>query len=94
MKLGRLLLGLASGAAAGIAAGLLFAPKKGSETRKQIADTTNDYVNDAKGKVGNAKSSLEHKLEGLKAKKNAMTADNKVEETAYDAKAKVNNSMS
>ena len=37
MKVGKLIVGLVSGAVAGAAAGLLFAPKKGSETRKEIA---------------------------------------------------------
>ena len=33
---GKILIGLLSGAAAGVVAGLLFAPKKGKDTRKAI----------------------------------------------------------
>ncbi len=94
MKVGKLIVGLVSGAVAGAAAGLLFAPKKGSETRKEIADSTNDYVSGAKNKVDSVKNSLEHKLESLKAKKNAATANNKVEEAAYDTKADLHKAVS
>lgn len=36
--------GMIVGAVAGVALGLLFAPKRGSETRKAIADTSGEYL--------------------------------------------------
>ena len=45
---GKFLLGALIGAVAGAAAGLLFAPKSGKETRKDIADKAKEYT--VKGK--------------------------------------------
>lgn len=94
MKAGKVLLGLVTGAVAGITAGVLFAPKKGKDTRKAIADGSEEYLNDAKGKVNGAKDSLDHKLESLKAKGKSMTSDNKTEEIANDLKAKAHDELS
>jgi len=50
MKSGKLLLGLVAGAAAGAVLGILFAPDKGSETRRKIAQKGNDYAEGLKEK--------------------------------------------
>lgn len=63
----KLVTGLVIGAAAGLVAGILFAPDKGTETRKKIADKAgdftdelkdgfNDFVDDISAKFGKAKS--------------------------------------
>lgn len=44
----KIILGIAIGAAAGAIAGILLAPASGKETRKSIADTTNNWVNSMK----------------------------------------------
>ena len=41
-------LGIIAGVAIGALAGILFAPEKGSETRKKIATNTNDLAESAK----------------------------------------------
>lgn len=46
----KLLLGLLGGVAIGAVLGLLFAPDKGSETRRKIVDTAKDYGEKTKKK--------------------------------------------
>lgn len=70
----KVLLGLLAGAAIGAIAGILFAPDKGSETRKkitkntsemgdQLKDTFNDFVDTVKDKYRNAKDEVEDAVE-------------------------------
>jgi len=89
MKSGKLLLGLLSGAAAGAIVGLLYAPKKGSETRKSIADTSNGYIKDANRGINDFTDSLNHKMESLKSKTKAGFASNKSDEKINQAKAQM-----
>ena len=56
MKNNTLAIGLLGGLAIGTALGILFAPAKGSETRKKIADKSTDFkdiVVDSSGKLTN-----------------------------------------
>lgn len=66
----KVLLGLLAGAAIGAIAGILFAPDKGSETRKKISRNTadmgdqlknsfNDFVDTVKDKYRHAKKEVE-----------------------------------
>lgn len=50
MKTTNVLLGVLGGVAVGAALGILFAPEKGSETRKKILDKSKAYQNDLKNK--------------------------------------------
>jgi gas vesicle protein len=52
--LGTLLLGVAAGAAIGI----LFAPDKGTETRRKIAGNAEDLVDQLSGKINEGKQAL------------------------------------
>lgn len=49
---GKLIAALLTGAAIGGALGILFAPDKGSDTRKKIADKSNDLTGAVKEKFG------------------------------------------
>lgn len=51
MDSGKIVLGILAGAAAGAIAGILFAPAKGSNTRKKISKKGEDYYDSLKEKV-------------------------------------------
>lgn len=50
MNNGKVLLGVIAGIAAGALAGILFAPDKGSATRRKIISKGSDYADDLKTK--------------------------------------------
>ncbi len=68
MKTGKILAGILSGAAIGAVAGLLFAPKRGTETRKNIADKGNEYMYGAKNKYNDLSDNMSHRYDTLKSK--------------------------
>ena len=86
MKAGKILLGILSGAAAGAAVGMLFAPKKGTETRKRIADKSNEYVSGTKNRFNDLGNDLSNRYESVKSKvrskskeaQNKMDGDDKI----------------
>ena len=61
MTRGKIVLGALAGAAAGTLIGILFAPDKGSATRKKIAHKGEEYVNNLKGKITGIMNNGEHK---------------------------------
>jgi len=58
MKTSSTLLGILGAAAAGAFLGVLFAPDKGSETRKKIKDKSKDYGDNLKGKFDGIVSTI------------------------------------
>jgi len=53
MTTGKVLLGVLAGVAAGAILGILFAPDKGSVTRKKISKKSKDYADAVKDKFNN-----------------------------------------
>ena len=88
MSSGKVLLGVLAGVAAGALIGILFAPDKGTETRKKIVKKSEDYVDDVKEKFNGLIDDLTKKMDGVQAKANKM-ADN-AKATVEDAKVSTN----
>lgn len=68
MNAGKFLTGLLSGAAVGAAIGLLFAPKKGTVTRRKLTETSDNYIKGAKSKFNDFADTLNEKVESVKDK--------------------------
>ena len=65
MSTGKLLQSILVGAAAGALAAILFAPDKGSQTRKKIAQKSNELGEDLKSKFNDMTDSLKEKYESI-----------------------------
>ena len=81
MSNSKTLLGIVAGAAIGALAGILFAPDKGSETRKKIADNTGDLADSVKNSFGEFVDNLKNVY---------ANAENKTEDFKDKARAKMN----
>lgn len=66
MKSGKVLLGLLAGVAAGALAGILFAPAKGTKTRKRILKKGENYVDALKGKFDELLDEVTEQFEKVK----------------------------
>ncbi len=92
MSKSKVVLGTLAGLAIGAIAGILFAPEKGSVTRKQIMDKGDDYVDELKSKFDKFSDLLTEKFESLK--KDAQELANKGKEKYDEAKKDVKNGAS
>lgn len=72
------MLGIIGGAAVGATLGILFAPAKGTVTRRRIAKTTRDIKNNVTDKLEEIVESAETLIEEIK--ENATDCFGKVEE--------------
>jgi len=67
MSTSKILLGFLAGAVAGAAIGILFAPDKGSETRRKIVDESQDLADNLKGKFNNLVDGVKEKFSSIKS---------------------------
>lgn len=68
MNSGKVFLSVLLAAATGVAVGMLFAPEKGSRTRRKIREKGEDYLEDLK-------EDYEHKVRSFKRKVDAAFED-------------------
>lgn len=66
MSSGKVLLGVLAGVAAGALLGVLFAPDKGSVTRKKISKKSEDYAEAVKEKFNDFLDNLSEKFDAVK----------------------------
>jgi gas vesicle protein len=65
MSSGKIITGILIGAAAGSILGILFAPDKGSETRKKLVKKGTDFTDELKDKFGELVDNVAAKFEGV-----------------------------
>ncbi len=66
MDSGKVVLGVLAGIAAGAILGILFAPAKGTDTRKKICKKGEDCADDLKEKLNKFLESISDKIEHVK----------------------------
>ncbi len=91
MSTGKVVLGVMAGVAVGAIAGILFAPEKGSDTRKKMLGMGEDYFEDLKGKFESFIGSLTEKLETAQDEAGNMVSNGK---SKYEEAKKEFNGMS
>jgi gas vesicle protein len=86
MSSGKVLLGLLAGIAAGALLGVLFAPDKGTVTRRKIAKKTEDYADGLTEKFNEFVDTLNEKFDDVKEKveniKSKVSSDKSEAKTA------------
>ncbi len=87
MSSGKVLLGVLAGVAVGATLGILFAPDKGSKTRKKIANKGTDFAEGIEDKFNEFKNMVTSKFNDLKSEAANVAENGKIKETD-GAKAK------
>ena len=82
MDTGKIFLGLLTGVAIGATLGILFAPDKGSKTRKKIIRIKDEYTDEVEEKIDDIVGSITEKLDHLKSEASRIVQTGK-----NDAKA-------
>jgi gas vesicle protein len=77
MSTGKVLLGLLAGIAAGATLGILFAPDKGSTTRRKITQKGEDYVEELEDKFNDVVNGLSRRFEAMKGEVTHMAENGK-----------------
>ena len=88
MSSGKVVLALLAGVAAGAVLGLLFAPEKGSETRKKLSGEGNDLKESMKEKFNEFLDDISEKYENVNEEDADLTDKGKTVKEEADKKAK------
>jgi len=93
MNSGKVLLGVLAGIAAGAMLGILFAPEKGSKTRKQILDKGEDYADELKHRFDELIDSITQKYHTARREAEEMVSKGKAkfEEAKNEARHEAGN---
>ncbi len=91
MNSGKVFLGVLAGLAAGAALGVLFAPEKGSVTRKNISNKGEDYLDDIKDKLSDVIDAIADKYTSVK--KDVQLMVEKEKDMLMDAKKDLQNEI-
>jgi gas vesicle protein len=75
MNSSKVLLGVLGGVAAGAIAGILFAPAKGSKTRKRIINKGADYAKDVKEKFDKVTKEFSNQYESILQEAKELVSD-------------------
>ena len=88
MSAGKVLLGVLAGVAAGAMVGILFAPAKGSRTRRRILKQGENYADGLKDKFNEYVDNVSQKFEQVKDEVSAFTqkGKDKLEQAELDVK--------
>lgn len=89
MKNNNLLLGILGGVAIGATLGILFAPAKGSDTRKKIAEKGSDLKENFKDSLSKLSEKISKSVEGFKDEAEELIAD--AEQKIKEEKANLDN---
>lgn len=88
MSSGKLLLGVLAGVTAGALAGILFAPAKGSRTRRRIVKRGEDYTEGLKDKFNGFVEKITEKFEQAKNEVTDFAEEKMAKSKEFDKDAK------
>ncbi|MEL7589331.1 MAG: YtxH domain-containing protein [Prolixibacteraceae bacterium] len=88
MSSGKLLLGVLAGVTAGALAGILFAPAKGSRTRRRIVKRGEGYAEGLKDKFNEFVEHITEKFEQVKNEVTGFAEEKMAKSEAFDNDAK------
>ncbi|MBK5285127.1 MAG: YtxH domain-containing protein [Bacteroidia bacterium] len=95
MSTGKVLFGVMAGLAIGVTLGILYAPDKGSETRKKISKKGGEFADEWGGGINEFVDSSKERLATAKEETSSVAGRSKakVEETMDQVAATVNKQM-
>jgi gas vesicle protein len=91
MRSGKVMAAVLLGAAAGAVLGILFAPDKGSETRKKIAKKTGDFGDTVRNKFNELGEAISEKYDSIRGEANDIME--KTKDKAQNVKDETNRSF-